>query len=129
MLISNIIFFYIKYISISPPCPQYRNFLYFRVSKIHGAQQGGVVPYSHHLTMFEVGTSYSMPLSRQVSISYRRLPSGLIYCPETGILCFLSNTFLSNNFLESFAIIIKKSNISSIPALSLWKPLKNDPLR
>ena len=48
-----------------------------------------MVTCSHHLTMFEVGASYSMPLSRQVSISYPRLPGGSIFGPETSISFFV----------------------------------------
>ena len=44
-----------------------------------------LVTCSHHLTSFEVGASYSMPLMGQVSISYPRLPGGSIFSPETGI--------------------------------------------
>ena len=42
------------------------------------------VTCSHHLTLFEVGASYSMPLMGQVSISYPRVPRGSIFIPETG---------------------------------------------
>ena len=47
------------------------------------------VTCSHHLTSFEVGASYSMPLMGQVSISYPRLPGGSILSPVTGITTML----------------------------------------
>ena len=43
------------------------------------------VTCSHHLTLFEMGASYSMPLMGQVSISYPRLPGGSISSPKTDI--------------------------------------------
>ena len=61
------------------------------------------VTCSHHLTLFEVGASYSMPLMGQVSISYPRLPSGSIFCPETGItIIFCPDMDMNSVWIQTY---------------------------
>ena len=66
-----------------------------------------IVTCSHHLSIrLEVGASYSMPLTRQVSISYPRVSHGSFLCPVMGIFySFIIFLLYYSNSKDSFSFL------------------------